>query len=116
MRRVLLHGAAALAVLMLAGAAPFDVREISSKKTDDLLLMCSNGGEACRDFVNGVLMSLNVAAVLAPVQAYKGCAPAPLSFEQVDELVLWLLSRPQLASGYAAQDIAIAAQDLWPCK
>ena len=104
------------AVSLLQAAAPFDARGVYSKKTEDLLLMCSNGGTPCREFVNDVLKTLNVAAVLQPVKNYKGCAPAPLSGEQVDQLVLWLLSRAQLATGYAADDIAIAAEDLWPCK
>jgi len=101
---------------LLTGAAPLDPREIYAKKTSDMLLMCSNGGEMCRAFINDVLQTLNVAAVIQPAKNYKGCAPAPLSSEQVDQLVLWLLSRPQLSSGYAAIDIGTAAEDLWPCK
>ena len=81
-----------------------------------MLLMCGNGGEECHAFINDVLKTLNVAAVIQPAANYKGCAPAPLSTEQADQLVLWLLSRPQLSSGYAAVDIGTAAQDLWPCK
>ncbi len=107
---------AALGAFLLLGAAPFDAREISGKKTDDLLLMCTNGGEPCRAFINDVLKTLNVTSVIQPVRNYKGCAPAPLTAEQVDQIVLWLLSRAQLATGYAAVDIGAAAQDLWPCK
>jgi hypothetical protein len=115
--RPYLHIAVAiLGAALLGAAAPFDAREVYSKKTDDLLLMCGNGGQPCRDFINDVLKTLNVAAVIQPVRNYKGCAPAPLTSEQVDQVVLWLLSRAQLASGYAAEDIGTAAQDLWPCK
>ena len=46
----------------------------------------------------------------------KGCAPAPLDPDQIDQVVIWILSRPQLATGYAVQDIGLAAEDLWPCK
>ena len=116
MRLRLLILAVVLGTSLLQAAAPFDVRQAYSKKTEDLLLMCGNGGEECRAFVNDVLKTLNVAAVIQPPRNYKGCAPAPLTAEQVDELVLWLLSRAQLATGYAAEDIGTAAQDLWPCK
>jgi hypothetical protein len=92
------------------------MRAIYAQKTVDMLLMCGNGGEECRAFINDVLKTLNVAAVIQPPANYKGCAPAPLTPEQTDQLVLWLLSRPQLSSGYAAVDIGTAAQDLWPCK
>jgi len=114
-RSVHIAGVVASAVL-LGGAAPFDVREVYSKKTDDLLFLCTNGGQACRDFINDVLKTLNVAALTTPAPYYKGCAPAPLSPEQTDQVVLWLLSRPSLSSGYAAVDIGTAAEDLWPCK
>jgi hypothetical protein len=107
---------ALLGAWLLQATGPFDARDVYSKKTDDLLLMCANGGAPCRDFINDVLQALNVAAVIRPVGNYKGCAPAPLSSEQVDQVVLWLLSRAQLASGYAAEDIGTAAQDIWPCK
>jgi hypothetical protein len=108
--------AAVASAALFCGAAPLDPREIYAKKTSDMLLMCVNGGEMCRVFVNDVLKTLNVAAVIQPAKNYKGCAPAPLSSDQVDQLVLWLLSRPQLSSGYAAIDIGTAAEDLWPCK
>ena len=101
---------------VLQAAAPFDAREVTGKRTDDLLLMCSNGGEPCRAFVNDVLKTLNIAAVIQRPRNYQGCAPAPLTAEQVDQIVLWLLSRAQLATGYAAEDIGAAAQDMWPCK
>ena len=105
-----------LGAVLLQAAGSFDAREVSAKKTDDLLLMCTDGGEPCRAFVNDVLKTLNVTSVIQPARNYKGCAPAPLTAEQVDQIVLWLLSRAQLATGYAAEDIGAAAQDLWPCK
>lgn len=116
MRRSTQIAGALLSAVIVCGAEPFDVREVYSKKTEDLLLMCTNGGEVCRDFINDVLKTLNVAALTKPAANYKGCAPAPLSPEQTDQLVLWLLSRPSLASGYAAVDIGTAAEDIWPCK
>jgi hypothetical protein len=105
-----------LLTALLGGAAPFASREIYTKKTDEVLILCSNGGKACADLINEVLTSLNAEAAIQPGHTYKGCAPAPLDSDQVDQVVLWILSRPQLASGYAVQDIGLAAEDLWPCK
>ena len=117
MNNALHFGGAILApLLMAASTAPFDARQVYSMKTEDLLFMCLDGGDPCRDYINDVLKTLNVAAVIQPAKNYKGCAPAPLTREQVDQVVLWLLSRPQQSSGYAAVDIGSAAEDLWPCK
>jgi hypothetical protein len=114
--RPILPVSAALGAMLLAGAAPFGAPGMYSKKTDEVLILCSNGGPMCADFINGVLKTLNASTAIRPAGAYKGCAPAPLTGEQVDQIVLWILSRPQLASGYAVQDIGLAAEDLWPCK
>jgi hypothetical protein len=108
--------AAALAASCLLAAAPFGTPEMYGKKTDEVLILCSNGGMPCADFINGVLKTLNASTAVRPAGAYRGCAPAPLSGEQVDQVVLWILSRAQLATGYAVQDIGLAAEDLWPCK
>ncbi len=44
------------------------------------------------------------------------CAPVPLDIEATGKLLNWILSFPQQATGYAADDIAKAAETLWPCK
>jgi hypothetical protein len=40
----------------------------------------------------------------------------PLSKEQSDQMLLWMLSNAQQMNGFAADDIGLAARTLWPCK
>mgnify|MGYP003338836605 CR=1 FL=1 len=105
-----------LLTVFLGGAAPFASADVYAKKTDELLILCSNGGSACAELINGILKSLNASTAVRTSSTYKGCAPAPLDSDQIDQVVIWILSRPQLASGYAVQDVGLAAEDIWPCK
>ena len=77
-----------LLVALLGAAAPFARPEAYSTKTDELLILCSNGGKACADLINDVLKSLNAASAIQPGRTYKGCAPAPLDPDQIDQVVI----------------------------
>jgi hypothetical protein len=90
--------------------------DIAGRMTADYLQECQANRNACRDFTNTVLQVLTSAAYLGQKQLYKGCAPVPLDPAETGELLAWILSHPQQATGYAADDIAMAAEALWPCK
>ena len=98
-----------------ASAAPAG-DDISGAMTADYLLRCQKSQDACMAFTNRVLEVLTTAARFQQNQIYKGCAPVPLDIEGTGKLVMWILSYPQQATGYAADDIAKAAEALWPCK
>jgi hypothetical protein len=104
-----LMGGAALAPSVLAA-------DIAGRMTADYLLQCQANQNACRDFTNNVLQVLTSAAYLGQKQLYKGCAPVPIDPAETGKLLEWILSHPQRSTGYAADDIAMAAEALWPCK
>jgi hypothetical protein len=76
--------------------------------TANYILQCQKDQNACQTFTNNTLKALG--------QSRKICAPLPLTREQASQLVAWIVSRPQQASGHAGDDIATAAGVLWPCK
>ena len=109
-----------LALLLCAGmasasAAPAN-SDISATTTADYLLNCQSSQDSCMAFTNRVLEVLTTAAFFQQRQIYKGCAPIPLDIEATAKVVNWILTFPQQATGYAADDIAKAAETLWPCK
>jgi hypothetical protein len=106
-----------LGALVSAGslAAP-SPNDISSAMTAEFLLGCQRNQDNCMAFTNRVLEVLTTAAQFQQRQIYKGCAPIPLDIVATGELVKWILTYPQQATGYAADDIAKAAEALWPCK
>ena len=103
--------AAAAAVPQARGAA-----DISGAMTGEYLAQCQRDRNACQDFTNQVLQVLTAAARLGQGKLYKGCAPVPLGPDETGQLIQWMLSRPQQATGYAADDIGTAAEALWPCR
>ena len=108
-----------LALIIFAFAAAPGARgaaDISGAMTGDYLLQCQRNQNACQDFTNQVLQVLTAAARLGQGRIYKGCAPLPLGAVETGQLVQWILSRPQQATGYAADDIGTAAEALWPCR
>ena len=111
-----------LALLMCAGmanasAAPAPAAsDIVGAMTADYLLRCQRSRDECIAFTNRVLEVLSTAAFFQQKQVYKGCAPVPLDVEDTGKLVKWILTFPQQATGYAADDIAKAAEAVWPCK
>lgn len=76
--------------------------------TANYVLQCQKDQNACQVFTNNALRVLG--------QSRKICAPLPLNREQASQLVAWIVSRPQQASGHANDDIATASGALWPCK
>jgi hypothetical protein len=99
-----------------ASAAPAAATDIVRTMTADYLLRCQRNQDDCIAFTNRVLEVLSTAAFFQQKQIYKGCAPVPLDVELTGKLVNWILTFPQQATGYAADDIAKAAENLWPCK
>jgi hypothetical protein len=99
-----------------SSAAPAPSNDISAAMTGDYLVSCQRDQDACMAFTNRVLEVLTTAARLQQRQIYKGCAPIPLDIDATGQLVKWILAYPQQATGYAADDIAKAAEVLWPCK
>jgi hypothetical protein len=76
--------------------------------TANYLLQCQRDPNACQVFTNNELRPL--------VQARKACVALPVNREQTNQLVEWILARPQQASGHATDDIAMASGALWPCR
>ena len=95
--------AGAIATTMSARAA-----EVTDTITANYLLQCQKDQNACQVFTN------NAVRVLA--QSRKACAPNPVSRDDTNKLVQWILTRPQQSTGHANDDIAMAASALWPCK
>jgi len=100
----------------VSAAAPAALDDISSTMTADYLQRCQRNQDMCMAFTNRVLEVLTTAAQFQQRQIYKGCAPIPLDIVATGQLVKWILTYPQQATGYAADDIAKAAEVLWPCK
>ena len=109
----------ALAVLGIAAPslaqAPAALN-ISGAKTADYLQQCERDRNLCRDFTNNVLQIMTAAASLGQAKLYKGCAVLPLNADDTGKLIEQITSRPQAAGAYASDDIARAAEYLWPCK
>jgi hypothetical protein len=122
MRRTRFSKFAPLGLLLCAlgpgagSAAPAPGGDISGAMTADYLVSCQRSQDMCMAFTNRVLEVLTTAAQFQQRQIYKGCAPIPLDIDATGQLVKWILMYPQQATGYAADDIAKAAEVLWPCK
>jgi len=101
---------------MLAAVPGARAADISGAMTADFLVQCQSSQTACRDFASDMLKALTGAPALASGKTYRGCAPLPLSLPQTGQLLERILSRPQEATGNAAEDIAVAAQAIWPCR
>lgn len=104
----------AIALEPAAGARAQSVN-LAGLMTSDYLLQCQKDLNACRETTNGMLQILSAASALGQAKFYKGCAPVPLSPEQTTQLLTRILGRPQQPMAYAADDIASAAEALWPC-
>jgi hypothetical protein len=89
---------------------------VSGAKTADYLQQCERDRNLCRDFANNVLQIMTAAASLGQAKLYKGCALLPLNADDTGKLVEQIRTRPQTAGAYASDDIARAAEYLWPCK
>ena len=89
---------------------------VSGAKTTDYLQQCERDRNLCRDFTNNVLQIMTAAASLGQARLYKGCAVLPLNADDTGKLIEQIQSRPQAAGAYASDDIARAAEFLWPCK
>jgi len=117
LRKLVPLGLLLCALIPVAGsAAPAPSEDISSAMTADYLQRCQRNQDMCMAFTNRVLEVLTTAAQFQQRQIYKGCAPVPLDITATGQLVKWILTYPQQATGYAADDIAKAAEVLWPCK
>lgn len=81
--------------------------------TANYLLQCQKDPAACLAFTNNALRAPNAVADAAGIKA---CAPLPLNRDQTNQLVQWILARPQQSTGHAAEDIAMAGKAIWPCK
>jgi hypothetical protein len=108
-----------LAVVVLGIVVPslaqVPAANISGAKTADYLQQCERDRNMCRDFTNSVLQVMIAAASLGQAKLYKGCAVIPLSAADMGKIIEQILSRPQAAGAYASDDIARAAEALWPC-
>jgi hypothetical protein len=89
---------------------------VSGAKTADYLQQCERDRNLCRDFTNNVLQIMIAAASLGQAKLYKGCAVVPLNADDTGKLIEQIRSAPQAAGAYASDDIAKAAEYLWPCK
>jgi hypothetical protein len=93
---------------LIASISSARAAEATDTITANYVLQCQKDPNACQVFTNNALKTLG--------QSRKICAPLPLNREQATQLVAWIVSRPQQASGHANDDIATAAGALWPCK
>jgi len=84
------------------------------EKTADFLTRCVVQEDQCGDMLNAELKALAAAALVG--RAKDICAPLPLSKEQSDQVLLWMLSNASQMNGFAADDVGLAARTLWPCK
>ena len=112
-----------LPLLLVAGlalgpvtAAQAQSVSLAGLMTSDYLQQCQKDQNACRDTTNSMLQILNAASALGQGKFYRGCAPVPLSPEQTGQLLTRIRERPPTAMAYAADDIAAAAEALWPCR
>jgi hypothetical protein len=112
------HVLSAFAVFIFALAATHASRaaDIAGAMTGDYLAQCQSSQTACRDFTNDMLKAVTASPSLGNGKTYRVCAPLPLGLPETGQLLQRILSRPQEATGNAAEDIATAAQALWPCK
>jgi hypothetical protein len=117
MSRSLISIVLALALWTIAGPslAQAPALNIAGAKTADYLQQCERDRNLCRDFANNVLQVMSAAAYLGQNKLYKGCAVLPLSAADTGKIVEQILSRPQQTNAYASDDIAKAAEALWPC-
>ncbi len=117
MSRSLVGMLPALAVLVLAvpSLAQAPALNVSGSKTADYLQQCQRDRAVCRDFANNVLQVMAAAASLGQTKLYKGCAVLPLSAADAGKIIEQIQSRPQQNGAYASDDIAKAAEELWPC-
>jgi len=110
--------AAAAVAVSLGGSVLFPAVTAAApnyqQKTADFLTRCVVQEETCGDRLNEELKTIAAQAVIG--RAKDICAPLPLTKEQTDQLLLWMLSNAQQMNGYAADDIGLAARTLWPCK
>jgi hypothetical protein len=83
--------------------------------TANYLLQCQKDPNACQVFTSN---ALRMPAPPQPGQVGDGriCAPLPLNRDQTNQLVQWILARPQQSTGHANDDIAMAGRAIWPCK
>ena len=104
-------GAIVPATCALAADAPAPA-PAADMITANYLLQCQKDPAACQTFTNNALRIPS-----APDAAgVRTCAPMPLNRDQTNQLVQWILARPQQSTGHAADDIAMAGRALWPCK
>ncbi len=108
--------ALALWAVRLPSLAQTPALTVSGAKTADFLQQCERDRNVCRDFTNNVLQIMTAAASLGQAKLYKGCAVLPLNADDTGKLIEQIQSRPQAAGAYASDDIARAAEFLWPCK
>jgi len=108
--------ALALWAVGLPSLAQTPALTVSGAKTADFLQQCERDHNVCRDFTNNVLQIMTAAASLGQAKLYKGCAVLPLNADDTGKLIEQIQSRPQAAGAYASDDIARAAEFLWPCK
>ena len=108
--------ALALWAVGLPSLAQTPALTVSGAKTADFLQQCERDRNVCRDFTNNVLQIMTAAASLGQAKLYKGCAVLPLNADDTGKLIEQIHSRPQAAGAYASDDIARAAEFLWPCK
>ena len=84
------------------------------QKTADFLTRCVVQEEQCGDLLNAELKDIAGQALIGRTKDI--CVPLPLSKDQTDQLLLWMLSNAQQMNGFAADDIGLGARTLWPCK
>ena len=98
----------------IASAAPREA-SLYQQQTADFLTHCNLvEHEECVMLVNQALKTLEAEAAIG--RGRNLCAPLPLKPEQSDDLIIWILSNPQAANGFAADDLSLAARTLWPCR
>ena len=83
--------------------------------TANYLLQCQKDQNACQVFTSN---ALRMPAPPGPGQTGDGriCAPLPLNRDATNQLVQWILARPQQSTGHAVDDIAMAGRAIWPCR
>ena len=103
------------AVLISAGSASAAPQtSLYQEKTADFLTHCNLvEHDECVVLVNQALKTLEAEAAIG--RGRNLCAPLPLKPEQSDDLMIWILSNPQAANGFAADDLSLGARTLWPC-
>ena len=97
----------AIALMTSARAA-----DAADTLTANYLLQCQKDPGACQTFTNNALRTPSSVGVAIG----KVCAPLPLNRDQTNQLVQWILARPEQSTGHANDDIAMAGRAIWPCK